>query len=107
MISGLFTFGIPTIFVLLINGFWLGGTVSSLLLEGNSFISIAWTLIPHGIFEVPGFLLSGYIGMNGLRFYLAPKEICKLSLKPFFVCILLLGIGAVIEGLYTLGINNS
>ena len=106
MIAGLFMFAIPTILILILNGFWLGGAVSSLLLEGNSFISIAMSIIPHGILEIPGLLLAGFIGMNGLRFYMVPKKVIKSNLKPLLICIILIVISGFIEGFYTLGINS-
>lgn len=102
LVSGLFLFGIPTIIVLIVNGFWLGGTIALLLLENESLANILWTIVPHGILEIPGLLIAGYIGLNGIQFYLRPKIVLKPVIRLLFVSVILLALGSLVEGLYTI-----
>ncbi|MEK6190012.1 MAG: stage II sporulation protein M [Carnobacterium alterfunditum] len=102
LVSGLFLFGIPTLIVLIVNGFWLGSTIALLLLDGDNIANILSNIIPHGILEIPGLLIAGYIGLNGMQFYFRPKVVLNEAIKLLLVSIILLAFGSLIEGLYTI-----
>ncbi|MBS3093270.1 stage II sporulation protein M [Candidatus Pacearchaeota archaeon] len=54
--------GLPTLFVLVLNGYILGYAANkSVAIEG---ILILWRLLPHGIFELPAVLISLGLGIK-------------------------------------------
>jgi len=56
------SFGILTLFILSLNGIVIGA-VTEIISHGHSVIFIAAALLPHGIFEIPAFLISGALGL--------------------------------------------
>ncbi|MEN6396854.1 MAG: stage II sporulation protein M [Methanoregula sp.] len=56
------SFGILTLFILSLNGIVIGA-VTEIISKGHSAIFIAAALLPHGIFEIPAFIISGAIGL--------------------------------------------
>jgi stage II sporulation protein M len=103
MLLGVFFGIVPAIFMIF-NGYIIGLMISYLSL-GMSFGSITSRLIPHGIFEIPAFIIaSGYGLWLGMKFYrkLRYKEPLKDSLifalqKYFKIVLPLLLIAAFIE----------
>lgn len=55
------SFGILTLFIMSLNGIVIGA-VTEIISHGHSAIFIAAALVPHGIFEIPAFLISGALG---------------------------------------------
>lgn len=100
LISGIFCFGLSTFLILAINGFWLGGVIASQYLNGTSIEDLCLSILPHGIFEIPALLLSGYIGFIGLKFYFQKKN-WKRSIVTIGFIILLLMLAGAIEGFIT------
>ena len=56
------TFGVFSLFILSTNGLVIGSIVE-LVREEKGFIFVAAAIIPHGIFEIPSFILSGALGV--------------------------------------------
>jgi stage II sporulation protein M len=56
------SFGILTIFIMSLNGIVIGA-IMEIIHKDHSWIFIAAALIPHGIFEIPAFILSGALGI--------------------------------------------
>ena len=56
------TFGVVTLFILATNGLIIGSIVELVRgQQGTVFVVVA--ILPHGIFEIPSFLLSGALGL--------------------------------------------
>lgn len=60
----IFTFGIFTAALLLVNGFLVGVSIMHSLQHGNDLIYIVTALVPHGIFEIPAMIIAGSIGFK-------------------------------------------
>lgn len=73
MMIGFATLGIYTGITLAFNGLILGLVLTSAM-PIHSWIIVAAGLVPHGIFEVPGTLLAGMVGLKS-------AEWCILSIK--------------------------
>lgn len=97
--------GIITTPLLLYQGAILGTQFGMWIRLGFSKYTYILLMLPHGIVELPGMIISGAIGfklLTYIRRYLKDRENIKKSevlilVKYFFVCILLIVIGAVIE----------
>ena len=95
--------GIIPFFILITNGYVLGFVMNkSVGLEG---VAILWKLVPHGIFEIPAFMISVGLGLNlGMFFFNHSKhetfkERLISSLRAFlFIVVPLLILAAIIEG---------
>jgi stage II sporulation protein M len=61
MFLGGASFGILTAFVIVSNGFIIGSIVE-LIRQQEGALYIAAALLPHGIFEIPAFIISGTLG---------------------------------------------
>ena len=61
VVFGLITFGLYSIFIVFMNGFILGNSLSSGNFEWN-----IMHVIPHGVFEIPAILISATLGMMSL-----------------------------------------
>jgi stage II sporulation protein M len=55
------SFGILTLFIMSLNGIVIGA-VTEIISHGHSAIFIAAALLPHGIFEIPAFIIAGALG---------------------------------------------
>ncbi|MGA2162700.1 MAG: stage II sporulation protein M [Methanoregula sp.] len=55
------SFGILTIFILSLNGIVIGA-VTEIISHGHSAIFIAAAILPHGIFEIPAFIIAAALG---------------------------------------------
>ena len=60
------TFGILSVFILTTNGLIIGSVVE-LVRENQGTAFIIAALLPHGIFEIPSFLISGALGFTLAR----------------------------------------
>lgn len=56
------SFGILTIFIMSLNGIVIGA-IMEIIHKDHSWAFIAAALIPHGIFEIPAFIISGALGV--------------------------------------------
>ncbi|MFA4825396.1 MAG: stage II sporulation protein M [Methanoregula sp.] len=56
------SFGILTIFIMSLNGIVIGA-IMQIIHEDHSWIFLAAALLPHGIFEIPAFIISGALGI--------------------------------------------
>jgi stage II sporulation protein M len=60
--------GLGSILVVVVNGFLIGFIISSLLFSGINilgwFVVVLGGLVPHGIFEIPAFLLAAALGLR-------------------------------------------
>jgi stage II sporulation protein M len=55
------SFGILTLFIMSLNGIVIG-SVTEIVSQGHSAAFIAAALLPHGIFEIPAFIIAGALG---------------------------------------------
>jgi len=55
------SFGVFTLFILSLNGIVIGA-VTEIVSQGHSAVFIAAALLPHGIFEIPAFIIAGALG---------------------------------------------
>jgi len=55
------SFGILTIFIMSLNGIVIGA-IMEIVHQDHSSLFVAAALLPHGIFEIPAFILSGALG---------------------------------------------
>lgn len=107
---GLF-FGLFSAIIILVNGYLIGFVIS--LTVGLKGISSIWALIPHGIFEIPAFLISTGLGLKmGTIIFMKDK---KQSFKNYFlksfqvfllVVIPLLFIASIVESFLIFFISN-
>ncbi len=56
------SFGILTIFIMSLNGIVIGA-IMEIIHKDHSWVFIAAALLPHGIFEIPAFIISGALGI--------------------------------------------
>jgi stage II sporulation protein M len=56
------SFGILTIFILSLNGVVIG-SIMEIVHKDHTAIFVAAALLPHGIFEIPAFIISGALGI--------------------------------------------
>jgi len=56
------SFGILTIFIMSLNGVLIG-SIMELVHNDHSVAFVAAAILPHGIFEIPAFILSGALGI--------------------------------------------
>ncbi len=61
LILGMFTFGIMSFILLVINGIYLGSALNYYV-ENNGFEQMLYKFLPHAIFELPAIILSASIG---------------------------------------------
>ena len=56
------SFGILTIFIMSLNGIVIGA-IMEIIHKDHSWAFIAAAILPHGIFEIPAFIISGALGI--------------------------------------------
>ncbi|MDP2797830.1 MAG: stage II sporulation protein M [Methanoregula sp.] len=56
------SFGILTIFIMSLNGIVIGA-IMEIIHKDHSWTFIAAALLPHGIFEIPAFIIAGALGI--------------------------------------------
>ena len=56
------SFGILTIFIMSLNGILIGA-IMEIVHKDHSVVFVAAAILPHGIFEIPAFILSGALGI--------------------------------------------
>ncbi|WP_339158040.1 stage II sporulation protein M [Paenibacillus sp. FSL W8-0186] len=101
LISGLFSLSLPTIIILFLNGFWFGASLTSRYMDGVSAFELALKIVPHGIFEIPALIIAGFVGFQGITFYIHKHRPWVYYLKSILVMCSLLICAALVEGLIT------
>jgi len=56
------SFGILTIFIMSLNGIVIGA-IMEMVHEAHSALFVAAAILPHGVFEIPAFIISGSLGI--------------------------------------------
>jgi len=56
------TFGIFTLFIMSLNGIVIGA-IMEIVHQEHTPLYVASAILPHGIFEIPGFILAGALGI--------------------------------------------
>ena len=56
------SFGILTIFIMSLNGIVIG-SIMEIVHQDHSALFVAAALLPHGIFEIPAFIIAGALGI--------------------------------------------
>ncbi|WP_297506648.1 stage II sporulation protein M [Thermococcus sp.] len=107
LLSGLF-FGIGPWLMVGFNGVVVGIVSGFLSIEGFPAEKLFLGLVPHGIFEIPGFLLAGAAGLEWYRRIREAEEASegfkkgvKIALKLYLLTLLLLLIAAFVEAYVT------
>ncbi|MBP7121237.1 MAG: stage II sporulation protein M [Methanolinea sp.] len=62
MFLGGASFGLLTVFIISTNGLIIG-SVLEMVRQEHSLVYVAAAIVPHGIFEIPAFLISGALGL--------------------------------------------
>ncbi|MDI6718403.1 MAG: stage II sporulation protein M [Methanomicrobiales archaeon] len=107
------SFGLLTLFILLVNGVVIGG-VLELVREQQGFLFVAAAILPHGLFEVPSFIIAGSLGLMLAHalyrewFFGEDAAMHALGLGRKFVTIVvpLLAVASMIEAFITPEIIN-
>jgi len=104
IVSGIVV-GILPLAVVIVNGYLVGFVAKEAVMQEGIFV--LWTLVPHGIFELPAFIFSVGIGMKiGVSFFeknYKKRLRCNFveGLRFFvFVILPLLLVAGIIEGLF-------
>lgn len=113
MFLGGATLGILTVFIILSNGVVIG-SVMEFVRQQQGGLYVAAALIPHGIFEIPAFIISGTLGLLlGRALWIevtangdAAGEALSLGRTFLFVVIPLVAVAAVTEAFITPEIIN-
>jgi len=61
--SGWVLLGMPTVAGLVFNGYLLGRIATELVALGNDPVTVMLYVLPHGLLEIPGLLLSATVGL--------------------------------------------
>jgi stage II sporulation protein M len=100
LVFGIF-FGIFPIIILISNGYFAGVVFRKAVSQAG--LGIMWRVLPHGIFEIPAFIISASLGIKiGFEIFKKGRKF-KKNIKEafrFFVLVIipLLIIAAIIEG---------
>jgi len=90
-------FGVGSYVIVGLNGFILGIVLGYLLLGGYSLPTLLLAILPHGVFEIPAFVLSGTAGICLYRSLRWKECDVKLSIELLLLSIALLFLAAFIE----------
>ncbi|HVP97158.1 stage II sporulation protein M [Methanoregula sp.] len=102
------TFGILTLLILSLNGIVIGA-VSEIISKGHSVLFIAAAIVPHGIFEIPAFIIAAALGFCMAQALIAEwygtadtaTEAQRLA-RAFLLYVLpLIAVAAVVEAFIT------
>ena len=102
------SFGILTIFIMSLNGILIG-SIMEIVHKEHSVAFVIAAILPHGIFEIPAFILSGALGVLLAQSLIAEwyqggdtAEDAKRFTQLFVVYVLpLVGIAAFVEAFIT------
>lgn len=102
LLTGMFVFGITTVIVMSVNGFWIGVIWALFYIPDQSILKIMSAMLPHGIIEFSAFLIAGSIGMTKFK-NLKKKNI----IKNVTIIVGLLLLAALVEITFSLSIVES
>jgi stage II sporulation protein M len=92
MLLGVFTLGLLTLFALFVNGVVIG-LVGTLALANLSPLVLAALLVPHGVLEIPVFLLAGALALRVthrvVRYLLAYDETPLTRVEGYELAVLI------------------
>ncbi|MCQ8894477.1 MAG: stage II sporulation protein M [Methanolinea sp.] len=108
MFLGGASLGVLTVFVITVNGFVIG-SVLELVRQEHSVVFMVAAVVPHGVFEIPAFLLSGALGFMLARALWnewvsgndAAAEALGLGRTFLFRVVPLVALAAVVEAFIT------
>lgn len=97
-VVGLFSLSIPTLIMLIYNGFVFGLAIGIALNAGVPIFEVILKLT-HGIFEIPALLIASGIGLGGIKFYSLKnkKESIIFNSKLLGISLIFLLIAAIWE----------
>lgn len=102
------SFGVLTIFIMSLNGIVIGSIMEIVHLD-HSALFVAAALLPHGVFEIPAFIISGALGIVLAQsliseWYGGPDtaSVAKKLARTFVVYVLpLVAVAAFVEAFIT------
>lgn len=102
------SFGILTILIMSLNGIVIGA-IMELVHKQHSSTFVAAAILPHGIFEIPGFVIAGALGIMLAQSLVneyygagdAAADAKKLSRSFVFLVLPLITVAAVVEAFIT------
>jgi stage II sporulation protein M len=102
------TFGILTLLILSLNGIVIG-SVSEIVSKGHSALFIAAAIVPHGIFEIPAFIIAATLGFCMAQSLIAEwygaadtaTDALRLSHLFLLYVLPLIAVAAVVEAFIT------
>jgi stage II sporulation protein M len=102
------SFGILTIFIMSLNGIVIGA-ILQLVQQNHSPAFVAAAIVPHGIFEIPGFVIAGALGLLFSQALVneyygsgdAASDAEKLSRTFVLVVLPLIAVAAIVEAFIT------
>ncbi|MCI0768191.1 stage II sporulation protein M [Bacillus sp. TL12] len=112
LILGVITFGLSTIYMVIMNGVFLGLSIYHTY-HSQSILFTILSILPHGIFEIPAIILASSLGLSPLYmiFKTLKGDKLKISFKTISINILiiisLLIIAAIVESYITQNLVNN
>jgi len=102
------SFGIFTILIMSLNGIVIGA-IMEIVLKDHSPAFVAAAILPHGIFEIPGFVLAGALGIMLSQALVneyygqgdAASEAARLSRLFLLLVLPLITVAAIVEAFIT------
>ena len=102
------SFGIITILIMSLNGIVIGA-IMQLVLKDHSPAFVAAAILPHGVFEIPGFVVAGALGIMFSQALIneyygegdAAADAARLSRWFFLLVLPLIAVAAVVEAFIT------
>lgn len=102
------TFGILTLLILGLNGIVIGA-VTEIVSSGHSALFIAAAIVPHGIFEIPAFIIAATLGFCMAQSLIAEwygaadtaSDALRLSRLFLLYVVPLIAVAAVVEAFIT------
>jgi stage II sporulation protein M len=102
------SFGILTIFIMSLNGIVIGA-ILEIVHEQHSAVFVAAAVLPHGVFEIPGFVIAGGLGIIFSQSLVneyygtgdAATEARQLAHSFVLLVIPLIAIAAIVEAFIT------
>jgi stage II sporulation protein M len=102
------SFGIFTIFIMSLNGIVIGA-IMEIVSKNHSALFVAAAILPHGVFEIPAFIISGALGIMLAQSLIAEwygeadtAVVAELYARHFILWVIpLVAIAATVEAFIT------